>query len=157
MHPAQAALISAGVAWLAFVVVFLKGANLRVRLASIALGLIVLIGARELFRHAPALVNRVSHSMFYEVDLSWDAPPNSPSAILGYNVYRTASGSTSYQRLNSTVVAQTTYADTTVHLGQTYIYLIKSVNALNGIESLPSNESRATVPWIPHLLNRGTH
>lgn len=37
----------------------------------------------------------------HEVDLSWGAPGSSADPVLGYNVYRSPSGSSTYQRLSS--------------------------------------------------------
>ena len=81
----------------------------------------------------------------YEVDLTWDAPSSSPDPVAGYNVYRAPSGSTSYAQVNSSVVTQTAFADTTVQNGQTYNYMVESVDA-NGIESVPSNTANIAVP-----------
>jgi hypothetical protein len=80
----------------------------------------------------------------YEVDLSWDAPTSSPDPVAGYNVYRSPSGASSYQQLNSSVVTQTTYADTTVQAGQNYDYIVESVDA-SGVTSVPSNTANATL------------
>jgi fibronectin type 3 domain-containing protein len=64
---------------------------------------------------------------------------------VGYNVYRAGAGSTSYQLLNSSSDTQTTYVDSVVQSGQTYDYVVKSVDS-SGVESSPSNMSSATVP-----------
>jgi hypothetical protein len=80
----------------------------------------------------------------YEVDLSWDAPTSSPDPVAGYNVYRSPSGASSYQQLNSSVVTQTTYVDTTVQAGQNYDYIVESVDA-SGVTSVPSNTANATL------------
>jgi hypothetical protein len=81
----------------------------------------------------------------YEVDLSWDAPTNSPDPVAGYNVYRSPSGASKYAQLNSTVVTQTSYADTTVQDGQNYDYIVESVDA-SGATSVPSNTYTAVIP-----------
>jgi len=81
----------------------------------------------------------------YHVNLSWDAPPSSPDPVAGYNVYRSPSDATSYVQLNSTVITQTTYVDSNVQDGQTYNYIVESVDA-TGIESAPSNT--AVVPVL---------
>jgi hypothetical protein len=81
----------------------------------------------------------------YEVNLSWDAPSSSTDPIAGYNIYRSLSGSSSYQLLNPSVVILTTYADTTVQNGQTYDYYAKSVDDY-GVESVASNILGVTIP-----------
>ena len=81
----------------------------------------------------------------YAVDLSWDAPVNSPDPIAGYNVYRTPSGSSTYQLLNSTVDSQVTYVDTMVADGQTYDYIVESVDG-SGVQSVPTSPISVTIP-----------
>ena len=81
----------------------------------------------------------------YDVDLSWNAPTSSTDPVVGYNVYRSLSGSTSYQQLNSAVVTQTAYVDATAQTGQTYDYIVESVDA-SGSLSVPSNMAAAVVP-----------
>ena len=79
------------------------------------------------------------------VDLSWNAPAETSNPVAGYNVYRAPVGTTSYQLLNSTQVRSTSYADSAVTSGQTYVYMVKSVDSA-GVESAPSNTTTATVP-----------
>jgi len=79
------------------------------------------------------------------VSLSWDAPTSSADPVTGYNVFRSPTGAGNYQQLNSSVVTQTTYADTTVQIGQSYDYIVESVDA-SGIESVPSNMASVTIP-----------
>jgi fibronectin type 3 domain-containing protein len=79
------------------------------------------------------------------VDLTWNAPSSSSDPVAGYNVYRAPTGTTSFQRVNSSKVAQTAYTDSTVTSGQTYEYMVKSVDSA-GVESGPSNTSSVSVP-----------
>jgi hypothetical protein len=81
----------------------------------------------------------------YEVNLTWDAPTSSSDPVAGYNVYRAPSGSTSYTQLNSAVTTETTYTDTTVQDGQTYDYIVESVDA-SGVTSTPSNVAAVPIP-----------
>jgi hypothetical protein len=82
----------------------------------------------------------------YSVDLGWDAPISSPDPVAGYNVYRSPSGSSTYQLLNSTVdTATTTYVDNTVQAGLNYDYIVESVDA-SGVESVASNMIAVTIP-----------
>jgi hypothetical protein len=79
------------------------------------------------------------------VDLSWNAPSSSPDPVAGYNVYRSPSGSSAYQLLNSSVNSPTTYVDNTVQSGVAYDYIVESVDAA-GNESIPSNMVSVTIP-----------
>jgi fibronectin type 3 domain-containing protein len=81
----------------------------------------------------------------HEVDLSWDAPGSSSVSIVGYNVYRSAGGASSYQRMNSTAVTPTQYADKTVQSGKSYDYVVKSLDSA-GAESAPSNVTSVAIP-----------
>jgi hypothetical protein len=80
----------------------------------------------------------VAHS----VTLNWTA---STSAVTGYNVYRSQVSGGPYTKLNSSVDAATSYVDSTVTAGQTYFYVVTSVNS-SGVESADSSEVSATVP-----------
>ncbi len=81
----------------------------------------------------------------YEVDLSWNAPSSSQDPVAGYNVYRSPTGASSYQKLNASIVAGTTYTDSTVQAGQSYDYIVQSAD-VSGVESSPSNTASATLP-----------
>jgi hypothetical protein len=81
----------------------------------------------------------------HEVDLSWNAPSSSQDPVVGYNIYRSPSGASSYSRVNSSQNASTTYADSTVASGQSYDYVVKSVDGA-GTESAPSNATTVSVP-----------
>lgn len=80
----------------------------------------------------------------HKVELSWDAASSASVMIVGYNVYRSTPGS-SYQLLNTAVDANTSYTDASVSSGQTYDYVVKSVDSA-GAESSPSNVSTVTIP-----------
>lgn len=88
----------------------------------------------------------------YGVSLTWNAPTNSPDPVAGYNVYRSPSGAYSFVLLNSSVLTQTTYIDSTAENGQAYNYIVESVDA-NGVTSAPSN---IAVVSIPTLVPAGT-
>lgn len=81
----------------------------------------------------------------YSVDLSWNAPANSPDPVAGYSVYRAPSGGSSYQLLNAQVVTTTAYTDTTAQSGQTYDYIVESVDA-SGVSSVASNVAVLAIP-----------
>jgi fibronectin type 3 domain-containing protein len=81
----------------------------------------------------------------YEVNLTWYAPLNSPVPVAGYTVYRTTSGNTSYQKLNESVVDQTSYLDQNIQSGESYDYVVVSVDA-SGNTSIPSNIATTVIP-----------
>ncbi|MGB9291109.1 MAG: choice-of-anchor D domain-containing protein [Terracidiphilus sp.] len=81
----------------------------------------------------------------YEVNVTWIAPVNSSDPVASYNVYRAPSGGSSYQQLNTSPVAETAYTDTTVQNGQTYDYIVESVDA-SGVTSVPSTIAAVNVP-----------
>ena len=81
----------------------------------------------------------------HKVDLSWVPPISSDDPVAGYNVYRSPSGSSTYQRLNSSAVTATMFADITIQSGSSYDYTVTSVDAA-GAESVPSNTITATIP-----------
>jgi fibronectin type 3 domain-containing protein len=84
-------------------------------------------------------------STAYEVNLTWAAPSSSSDPVAGYNVYRTPSGSAAYEQINPAVVTETAYTDTSVQAGQTYDYIVESVDA-SGNTSAPSNMAAVPVP-----------
>jgi hypothetical protein len=81
----------------------------------------------------------------HTVELSWDAPSSSSDAIVGYNVYRAPGGSTAFQLLNSVASSETTLLDSSVQSGQTYEYIVESVDGSGG-QSEPSNLISVTIP-----------
>ena len=80
-----------------------------------------------------------------QVDLSWDEPASSPDPVAGYNIYRATGSSSVFKLLNSSVVASTTYVDSTVQSGTTYSYYVESVDD-SGMQSVPSNQASVTIP-----------
>ena len=83
-------------------------------------------------------------SATYQVSLSWQAP-TSTDPIVGYNIYRSSNGNGTNQELNSSVITQTTYVDSTVQAGQTYEYVVESVDT-SGNTSAPSNLATVAIP-----------
>ena len=81
----------------------------------------------------------------YEVNLTWDAPTGSSDPVVGYNIYRAISGSSTYQLVNSSLDATTTYNDTTVQNSTSYIYYVASVDN-EGNQSAPSNTFTVSIP-----------
>jgi hypothetical protein len=77
----------------------------------------------------------------HSVALSWNP---SSSQVVGYNVYRRASGGP-YAKINPSVSATTSYTDTSVQSGTTYDYVTTAID-LSNVESPYSNQATATIP-----------
>lgn len=85
-------------------------------------------------------------SVQHRVQLSWAAPSTATlDKVAGYRVYRSTSSATNYNLLNSTIDVNTSYTDSSVQSGQTYYYVVKSVDT-SGVESPPSNATSVIVP-----------
>jgi hypothetical protein len=95
-------------------------------------------------RTATVSLTGTGTAVAHEVDLSWDAPSNSPDPVAEYNIYR-ATGSGSFTRINSSPDRAVVYADTTVVSGTTYSYQVTSAD-VSGRESVPSNQVTVTIP-----------
>ena len=83
-------------------------------------------------------VAAVNHS----VTLSWSP---STSTVIGYNTYSSTVSGGPYTKLTSSPDAATSYTDSGVQAGQTYYFVVTSVNSSN-MESGYSPEVSATVP-----------
>ena len=80
----------------------------------------------------------VNHS----VALSWSP---STSTVIGYNTYSSTQSGGPYTKLTSTPVAAMSYTDTAVLAGQTYFFVVTSVDSSN-VESAYSAEVSAVIP-----------
>jgi hypothetical protein len=94
---------------------------------------------------ATVSLSGTGQTVSYQVVLTWSAPSSSTDPVVGYNVYRAVSGSSSYQLLNSSADVSTTYTDSTVQSGTSYNYYVESVDA-SGNQSAPSNTYSVSVP-----------
>jgi hypothetical protein len=78
-----------------------------------------------------------------KVALGWTS---STSTVIGYNVYRgTVTGGPYSSKLTSSPVASTQFTDTAVQSGQTYYYVVTSVDS-NDVESVYSGQASASIP-----------
>jgi hypothetical protein len=77
------------------------------------------------------------------VSLSWTA--STSLNIAGYRVYRGSASGGPYTLVTSSLVAGTTFTDSTVAAGQTYYYVCTAVDTNNN-ESAYSNTASAKVP-----------
>jgi hypothetical protein len=76
------------------------------------------------------------------ISLSWTP---STSSVAGYYVYRSTISGGPYSRLTLTPNLSTSYRDTAMVAGQTYYYVVTSVNS-KGVESGYSDQAVAVVP-----------
>jgi fibronectin type 3 domain-containing protein len=76
------------------------------------------------------------------VDLSWKA--STSSDVAGYNVYRSADGST-WKKINANLIASTLYNDPTVANGSTYYYAATAVD-IYGHESSSTRPVKVNIP-----------
>jgi hypothetical protein len=99
----------------------------------------------SLFVSGPALAIPLSGTgaaTQYSVNLFW----NPSSDVAGYNVYRGASASGTFSKINSTLDSNTAYTDSTVVAGQTYYYAATSVNSSGQESTLSTPPVQAVVP-----------
>ncbi|MFH0932842.1 MAG: fibronectin type III domain-containing protein [Nitrospirota bacterium] len=75
------------------------------------------------------------------VTLQWSS--NAESDIAGYNVYRSLTSGTGYERLTKSLIKKLYYRDTGLKKGKTYYYVVTAVNT-SGMESGYSNEVAVT-------------
>ncbi len=85
----------------------------------------------------------VSLTVTAQVALSWTA--STSQGVVGYNAYRSLTSGGPYTKVNSSLIAATSYTDQTVQSGLTYYYVATAVNAQQ-VESSYSNQAVATVP-----------
>jgi hypothetical protein len=76
------------------------------------------------------------------VDLTWKAS-TSPN-VAGYNMYRSLDGAT-WKKINTSLIASTLYADSSVANGTTYYYAATAVD-ISGVESIKTPTVKAVVP-----------
>jgi hypothetical protein len=76
------------------------------------------------------------------VTLNWTP---STSSYAGFNVYRGSLSGGLYTKVNSALIATTSFFDTSVTSGQTYYYVATEVDS-TGAESVYSSEVIATIP-----------
>jgi len=83
----------------------------------------------------------VSVPVQHSVTLSW----NPVTSVVGYNVYRGSVSGGPYNMINTALNASADYADISVQAGQTYFYVVTSVNG-SGMESPFSKQVQAQIP-----------
>lgn len=83
------------------------------------------------------------NSSTHTVTVNWTA--STSAGVVGYNIYRKLSTASSFTKINTSVVTGLTFTDSSVQLGQTYYYVVTSVDA-SGNESAYSNQATAVIP-----------
>ena len=83
----------------------------------------------------------VSVPVQHSATLTW----NAESSVLGYNIYRGTVSGGPYTIANTSLNAPANFADLNVQAGQTYFYVVTSVDTA-GMESLFSSEVKALIP-----------
>ena len=86
------------------------------------------------------------------INLAWTA--RTEADLAGYNLYRSASATGLYTKLNLTALAGTTYADTTTVAGSTYYYRVTALDT-TGNESAVSATASATHQLPPDTTAPG--
>lgn len=84
-------------------------------------------------------VKAVAHS----VNLGWDA--STSQGVVGYYVYRSLASGSFSAPLNSSPVAPSQFTDSGVQSGQTYFYVVTSVDG-SGVQSVFSSQVTAKIP-----------
>lgn len=79
----------------------------------------------------------------HSATVSWVA--STSTNVTGYNVYRGAGSGGPYTKMNSSLVSGTSYKDTTVQTGETYYYVVTSLDSA-GNESAYSSFAEGAVP-----------
>jgi hypothetical protein len=85
----------------------------------------------------------VAQGTSYSVSLSWSA--SSSSGAAGYNVYRSTVNGSDYVKITMSPVSSLSYVDGTVLDGNTYYYVLTTVNS-TGDESEYSNQVQMVIP-----------
>jgi hypothetical protein len=78
----------------------------------------------------------------YTVNIWWNSSQN----VEGYNIYRSTVANGAYTKINSTLEANTAYADNTVASGQTYYYEATSVSNSGQVSARSTPPVQAVVP-----------
>ena len=81
----------------------------------------------------------------HSVKLQWDPSSPSPVPVVGYFVYRGTVSGGPYSRLNAAVDPVTNYTDATVSSGQTYYYVVTSIDSTN-VQSGFSTQVSVAIP-----------
>lgn len=90
-----------------------------------------------------ALSGTGAQASSHTVALTWNA--STTSTVTGYNVYRSTTSGSGYEKLNSSLVSGLNYTDSNVQSAITYYYVTTAVDG-SGNESTYSNQATAAIP-----------
>jgi hypothetical protein len=90
-----------------------------------------------------ALSGAGTSSQQQSVELKWNQ--STSSQIVGYYIYRSLKLGNTYSKLNSQPDTGTSYTDNSVTSGQSYVYVVTSVNS-NGVQSAYSTPIDVNIP-----------
>ncbi len=79
-----------------------------------------------------------SYAETQSVTLQWQ--PSLSNGVVGYNIYRSQTPGSGYQKINSQLIAGTQFTDETIQPGVDYYYVCRAVT-IEGVESTNSNEA----------------
>ncbi|HBW46607.1 TPA: hypothetical protein DEF17_01580, partial [bacterium] len=71
--------------------------------------------------------------------VTWNASPETD--VAGYNIYRSTALNGSYSKLNSSLVAATTYSDNSVSVGTTYYYRLRAQDGAGNLSDTSAADS----------------
>jgi hypothetical protein len=80
------------------------------------------------------------------IELAWTA--NSEPDLAGYEVYRSTTKGGPYEKINTSRIGESFYADTRVSANTTYHYVVRAVDVFDKL-SPPSGEATATSGAAP--------
>ena len=92
----------------------------------------------------------ISSSTADSISLNWDAAVGAT----GYNVYRSVASDGTYEKVNTSSIAATSYTDTGLTPGTAYFYIASAVNQF-GESAQSSNVPATTLPAAPTGLTAG--
>ena len=102
------------------------------------------------------LLTNVARAQSHSVSLAW-TPATQPSGITiaSWNVLRGTTTGGPYTQIANMPVATTAYTDSSVSSGQTYFYVVQTVDTSGGV-SANSSEVQAVIPTSPPPLSIST-
>jgi hypothetical protein len=111
---------------------------------AVLIVLLLSVGWFRVTNGEPPVPRLQSLGKHHTVTLTWRA---STSPVAGYNVYHSTTHGADYVMIYTSLIQGPTYTDKPVNNGVTYYYVTRAEDA-RGYQSLNSNETSATVPFL---------